>query len=55
MCIYKLNSDGAPIANSTMALWPILGSILELEQSVRESFENLLIFGKHYITVLLKH
>jgi hypothetical protein len=43
---FNLNSDGAPLCHSkNFALWPVLGSITELNKSCREKFENLIIFG----------
>ena len=43
----NLNSDGAPFIKSTSSsLWPVIGTITELHPSSKDSFENLIIFGK---------
>jgi hypothetical protein len=42
----NLNTDGAPLSNSkNHSLWPLFGTILELNSSSREKFSNILIFG----------
>ncbi|CAF0887295.1 unnamed protein product [Brachionus calyciflorus] len=42
----SLNTDGCPINKSrSFNIWPLFGTILELNQSTRESFENILILG----------
>jgi hypothetical protein len=39
---FNLNSDGAPVCHSkNFSLWPVFGSISELNKSCREKFENL--------------
>jgi hypothetical protein len=44
---FNLNTDGAPLTNSkNYSLWPLMGSILELNTRTRESFKNLVFFGK---------
>ncbi|CAF1068975.1 unnamed protein product [Brachionus calyciflorus] len=41
-----LNTDGAPITNSkNYNMWPILGTIVELDQASRENFNNMVILG----------
>ena len=46
----NLNTDGAPLLESkNFSMWPNLGTILELDQNVRESFQNLIVFGKRDI------
>ncbi|CAF1034006.1 unnamed protein product [Brachionus calyciflorus] len=43
---FNLNTDGCPLVKSkNYSLWPLLGTILELDQSNRESFKNAIIFG----------
>ena len=38
--------DGAPLTNSnTISIWPVLAKIVELPESIAESFENLIIIG----------
>lgn len=42
----NLNSDGAPIDKiGKYNLWPVLGTIVELNQESRESFRNMVILG----------
>ncbi|CAF1060034.1 unnamed protein product [Brachionus calyciflorus] len=42
----NLNTDGCPLVKSkNYTLWPLLGTILELDQSCREKFENMIILG----------
>ena len=42
----SLNSDGAPLINSkNSSLWPVLAKIVELPDSIGESFENLIFIG----------
>lgn len=54
MISLNINSDGAPINHATnYCLWPIIATIVELEQSTRESFDNMIIIGK-YIFQLFK-
>ena len=44
---FNLNTDGAPLVKSrTYSLWPLIGTITELNISSRESFKNMVIFGK---------
>ena len=46
----NLNSDGAPFIKSTSSsLWPVIGTITELNASSKDSFENLIIFGKYIL------
>ncbi|CAF0876279.1 unnamed protein product [Brachionus calyciflorus] len=46
MLSLNLNTDGCPLTNSRdFCVWPILGTILELEQKTREKFENVLLLG----------
>ncbi|CAF1047635.1 unnamed protein product, partial [Brachionus calyciflorus] len=41
-----LNTDGAPITNSKhYNMWPLFGTISELEPSSRESFKNMITLG----------
>ena len=49
---FHLNTDGAPIINSKKAsMWPVPGTIVELEQSTREKFENIIIFGMYNVLI----
>jgi len=42
----NINSDGAPLIKSrNHSLWPVIGNILELDQSSREKIDNLIISG----------
>jgi hypothetical protein len=42
----NINSDGAPIVKAKhFAIWPVLATIVELDQSSREKFQNVLILG----------
>lgn len=42
----NLNTDGAPITNSrNFSIWPLLGTISELDQTSRENFNNMVVFG----------
>ncbi len=42
----NINSDGAPLIKSRkFAMWPVLGTIVELNQSSRESFRNVILLG----------
>ncbi|RNA13939.1 hypothetical protein BpHYR1_052366 [Brachionus plicatilis] len=41
-----LNGDGAPMTSSkSYKIWPIIGTVLELDPSSREKFENLIFLG----------
>jgi hypothetical protein len=41
-----INSDGAPTVKSRQnSLWPVLGRIVELNQSSREKFDNIIIIS----------
>jgi hypothetical protein len=41
-----INSDGAPLCNSTKHnIWPVLATIVELEDTSREKFENMIVLG----------
>ena len=43
---FNLNTDGAPMTSSkNFSIWPLFGTIVELNQSSRESFENSVLFG----------
>jgi hypothetical protein len=43
---FNLNSDGAPLTkHKSFSMWPVIGTINELNQSSRERFENIIIFG----------
>ena len=43
---FNLNTDGAAILNfRNLYMWPLLGTITELDPSSREKFENIVIFG----------
>ncbi len=45
----NLNTDGAQIVRSRgYNMWPLLGTIVELNQSTRESFNNMVLFGKQF-------
>lgn len=42
----NINSDGAPLCESTKHnIWPLLATIVELENSSREKFENMIFLG----------
>ncbi len=44
---FNINTDGAPLVKSrSYSLWPLIGTITELNASTRESFNNIVIFGK---------
>jgi hypothetical protein len=41
-----INSDGAPtIKSRQFSLWPVLGRLVELNQSSRDKFDNIIILG----------
>ena len=41
-----LNTDGAPVVSSKgLSLWPGMAKIIELPDSMSESFENLIFIG----------
>lgn len=43
---FNINTDGAPLIKSrNHSIWPVLGTVVELNQSCREKFENIIIFG----------
>jgi hypothetical protein len=43
---FNINTDGAPLTNSkNFSMWPLMGSILELNTKTREKFTNLIFFG----------
>ena len=43
---FNINTDGAPlIKTNNFSIWPVLGSIVELNHSSREKFDNIIIFG----------
>ena len=47
---FNLNTDGAQIVKHRgYKMWPLLGTITELNQRTREKFDNLVIFGKLFI------
>jgi len=42
----NVNSDGAPILKSkNFSIWPVFATIVELNQSSREKFQNILLLG----------
>jgi hypothetical protein len=42
----NINSDGAPLCESTKHnIWPLLATIVELDNSSREKFENMIFLG----------
>lgn len=42
----NINTDGAPLIKSrNYSMWPVLASIVELNQSSRESFKNIILLG----------
>jgi len=48
----SLNTDGAQIVKSRgYNMWPMLGTIVELKQSKRESFNNMILFGNFKIII----
>ena len=50
-----LSSDGAPISKSqNISMWPLMGTILELNQSSREKFENIIFLGKILFKMFIK-
>lgn len=43
---FNLNTDGDSLLNGqNLSLWPILGTIVELKSTVREKFDNIVVFG----------
>ena len=41
-----LNTDGAPmITAKSLSFWPFIAKIIELPDSISESFENLILIG----------
>jgi len=47
---FNLNTDGAQIVKHRgYKMWPLLGTITELNQKTREKFDNVVIFGKLFI------
>jgi hypothetical protein len=43
---FNINTDGAPLIKSrNFSMWPVLASIVELNQSSRESFRNVILLG----------
>jgi hypothetical protein len=43
----NLNSDGAPaVKSNSFSVWPVLATVLELPQVIRESFRNMILLGK---------
>ena len=42
----NINTDGAPLLKSkSFSLWPVLGTIIEFNQSSREKFQNMIILS----------
>ena len=42
----NINSDGAPLTKyKSFSIWPVIGTIVELNHSSREKFENIILFG----------
>ena len=42
----NINSDGAPLTKyKSFSIWPVIGTIVELNHSSREKFENIIVFG----------
>lgn len=42
----NINSDGAPLTKSTKhSIWPVLATIVELDDSSRDKFENVIFLG----------
>lgn len=42
-----INGDGAPITSSkSYKIWPLIATVIELDQSSREKFENLIFLGR---------
>ena len=47
---FNLNTDGAQIVKHRgYTMWPLLGTIVELNQKTREKFDNIVIFGELFI------
>ncbi len=47
---FNLNTDGAPIVKSRgYSMWPLIGTIVELGQTSREKFENIVTFGMLFV------
>jgi len=47
---FNLNTDGAQIVKHRgYKMWPLLGTITELNQKTREKFDNIVIFGKFLV------
>ena len=45
---FILSTDGAPLTTSkNYKMWPVFGTILELNQTSREKFDNIVFFGKY--------
>ena len=45
---FILSTDGAPLTTSkNYKMWPVFGTILELDQTSREKFDNIVFFGKY--------
>ena len=47
---FNMNTDGAQIVKHRgYKMWPLLGTITELNQKTREKFDNIVIFGQLFI------
>jgi hypothetical protein len=44
--LYLINTDGAPLVESrNFSIWPVLATVVELNQSSREKFTNIINLG----------
>lgn len=51
---FNLNTDGAPLTNSkNYSMWPLMGSLVELNTKTREKFTNIVFFGKKLLNKFL--
>jgi len=42
----NINTDGAPVIKcKNSSMWPVIATILEMDQKCREKFDNIIIFG----------
>lgn len=49
---FNLNTDGAQVNNSiSSTMWPLIGTIVELDQKCRETYNNMVLFGMFNFTL----